>query len=72
MSDTPRAQPFFCPFCGEQDLRPGAEAGWHCRTCDRRFELRFLGLGEVAPGSSSGAVAAVRGSAARSGDRRQR
>ena len=46
MSDTPRAQPFYCPFCGEQDLRPSATAGWHCAVCDRRFELAFLGLGE--------------------------
>ena len=47
MSDeTPRAQPFFCPYCGEQDLRPSA-TGWHCRVCDRRFELRFAGLGEA-------------------------
>jgi ribosomal protein L37AE/L43A len=48
MSDeTPRVQPFFCPYCGEQDLRPGAESGWHCRTCDRRFELTFLALGDA-------------------------
>jgi len=48
MSDeTPRAQPFFCPYCGEQDLRPSATTGWHCRVCDRRFELRFAGLGEA-------------------------
>ena len=47
MSDeTPRAQPFFCPYCGEQDLRPGTAGGWHCRTCDRRFELTFLVLGD--------------------------
>ena len=44
---TPRVQPFFCPYCGEQELRPGASEGWHCRVCDRRFDLRFLGLGEV-------------------------
>lgn len=42
---TPRAQPFHCPYCGEQDIRPAGETGWHCRTCDRRFELRFTGLG---------------------------
>jgi ribosomal protein L37AE/L43A len=42
---TPRAQPFYCPYCGEQDLRPGATGGWHCRVCDRRFELTFSGLG---------------------------
>jgi ribosomal protein L37AE/L43A len=46
MSDpTPRVQPFFCPYCGEQDLRPAATNGWHCRVCDRRFELSFIGLG---------------------------
>jgi ribosomal protein L37AE/L43A len=46
MSDpTPRVQPFFCPYCGEQDLRPATDAGWHCRVCERRFELSFLGLG---------------------------
>jgi ribosomal protein L37AE/L43A len=47
MSDeTPRAQPFFCPYCGEQDLRPSATSGWHCRVCDRRFELTFGGMGD--------------------------
>lgn len=49
MSDaTPRVQPFFCPYCGEQELRPSAASGWHCRSCDRRFELSFLGLGDLA------------------------
>ena len=42
---TPRVQPFFCPYCAEQDLRPAATSGWYCRVCDRRFELSFLGLG---------------------------
>jgi ribosomal protein L37AE/L43A len=46
---TPHVQPFCCPYCGEEDLRPDTTAGWHCRVCDRRFELTFLGLGsEVA------------------------
>lgn len=45
-SPTPRAQPFYCPYCGEQDLRPdGQSATWHCQLCDRRFELAYLGLG---------------------------
>jgi tRNA(Ile2) C34 agmatinyltransferase TiaS len=48
MSDvTPRAVPFYCPYCGEPDLRPGEETGWRCRTCDRRFELTFLGVGNL-------------------------
>ena len=48
MSDTPRMQPFYCPYCGEQDLRPADPAGYRCQVCDRRFELTFLGLGEGA------------------------
>jgi hypothetical protein len=53
--ETPRAQPFFCPYCGEQELRPSAASGWHCRSCDRRFELSFEGLGERSgDGSSEG------------------
>jgi hypothetical protein len=59
MSDaTPRVQPFFCPYCGEQDLRPGKAEGWHCRSCDRRFELRFLGLGEGVGGTQEASLQA--------------
>ncbi|MGA3154783.1 MAG: Insertion element protein [Streptosporangiaceae bacterium] len=41
-----RQVPFFCPYCGEEDLMPaGAEAGaWECRSCARGFQLRFVGL----------------------------
>jgi len=41
-----RQVPFFCPYCGEEDLMPaGAEAGaWECRSCARGFQLRFAGL----------------------------
>ena len=39
MSDTPRAVPFYCPFCGEQELTPDAEGGWRCESCARVFEL---------------------------------
>jgi tRNA(Ile2) C34 agmatinyltransferase TiaS len=46
MSDTPRAVPFYCPYCGEQALRPGEDVGWRCRTCDRRFDLTFFGVGD--------------------------
>ncbi len=43
---TPRAQPFYCPYCGEQDIRPAAEgSGFHCGTCDRVWELTYVGLG---------------------------
>ncbi|MFN2389193.1 MAG: Insertion element protein [Actinomycetota bacterium] len=44
---TVRAAPFFCPYCGEQELEPsGGPSGWYCSSCDRRFDLRFDGLGE--------------------------
>jgi transposase-like protein len=40
-----RAVPFYCPFCGEQDLRPGDPTGWRCTSCERRFELKVTGVG---------------------------
>ena len=40
-----RAVPFGCPYCGEETLEPLRDTGWYCSSCDRRFELRFLGLG---------------------------
>jgi DNA-directed RNA polymerase subunit RPC12/RpoP len=42
---TGRAQPFNCPYCGEEELRPGEEERQYvCLACNRRFELKFLGL----------------------------
>lgn len=41
-----RAAPFYCPYCSEQSLEPVGETGdYYCDSCDRRFGLRFLGLG---------------------------
>ena len=45
MSATPRAVPFYCPFCGEQALRPADPAGWRCESCARVFELSLLWVG---------------------------
>jgi transposase-like protein len=42
-----RAVPFYCPYCAEETLEPLATAQYHCPSCDRRFELKFLGLGEA-------------------------
>jgi len=53
---TPRAVPFYCPFCGEQDIRPadpvadtavaaGGEAPWRCGSCDRVFALALVAIG---------------------------
>ena len=59
MSVGARAVPFYCPFCGEQDIRPddGADhagqdhaggppgAGWRCESCERRFALTLIAIG---------------------------
>ncbi|NYI70788.1 ribosomal protein L37AE/L43A [Naumannella cuiyingiana] len=41
--DNLRAVPYFCPFCGEEDLRPVEEPGngWLCRSCARVFSVRM-------------------------------
>ena len=40
-----RAAPFYCPYCGDEDLQPGeAHGAWECRACNRAFQLKFLGL----------------------------
>jgi transposase-like protein len=41
-----RATPFYCPYCGDEDLRPHEEShgSWHCGSCTRVFTLRFVGL----------------------------
>ncbi|HEX4428406.1 MAG TPA: hypothetical protein VHZ96_03965 [Frankiaceae bacterium] len=41
-----RAVPFYCPYCGEEDLEPvGDRGGWWCHSCNRRFVLRSDGSG---------------------------
>ncbi|MGH3917058.1 MAG: hypothetical protein ACRDTC_27155 [Pseudonocardiaceae bacterium] len=41
-----RAVPFYCPYCGDEDLRPEAEphAAWCCASCLRIFVVRLVGL----------------------------
>jgi transposase-like protein len=41
-----RAVPYYCPYCGEEDLRPEPEprAAWRCVGCTRVFVVRFVGL----------------------------
>jgi transposase-like protein len=44
-----RAVPFYCPYCGEEDLEPvGDRGGWWCHSCNRRFVLRIDGNGASA------------------------
>ena len=53
-----RQVPFYCPYCGDEDLRPAGPAGgsWRCGACARSFELRFAGL---SPGGHTGTAPAV-------------
>jgi transposase-like protein len=41
-----RAAPLYCPYCGEEDLRPHEEShgAWACHACARVFTVRFSGL----------------------------
>ncbi|MCF2526224.1 hypothetical protein [Yinghuangia soli] len=41
-----RAAPFYCPYCGDEDLRPHEEGhgAWLCGACRRAFTLKYLGL----------------------------
>ena len=48
-----RAAPAYCPYCGDEDLRPeeGSHRRWSCRSCRRVFEVAFVGL--LAPPNAS-------------------
>jgi transposase-like protein len=50
-SPTPRHVPvFYCPYCGEEDLRPyeGGHGRWLCVGCRRVWSVTFIGLAAVA------------------------
>ena len=55
-SATPRAQPFYCPSCGEEDFVPSADTpgAYECNSCGRYYSVKFLGIAaravEVEPG----------------------
>ncbi|HXA60190.1 MAG TPA: Insertion element protein [Streptosporangiaceae bacterium] len=43
-----RAAPFYCPYCGDEDLEPyESDGGWYCRSCVRAFRLKYLGTGTI-------------------------
>ena len=44
---TERAVPFYCPYCGDEDLRPSeaAHGAWYCGACLRTFSLKMIGIG---------------------------
>jgi hypothetical protein len=46
-----RAVPFYCPYCGEEDLRPAEQTervphgAWYCASCLRTFGVKMIGIG---------------------------
>ena len=42
-----RAVPFYCPYCGDEDLRPAEtpRGAWYCASCLRTFTLTMIGIG---------------------------
>jgi ribosomal protein L37AE/L43A len=43
---TERAAPFYCPYCGDEDLRMFGEkhGEWRCGACQRVFRLSYVGV----------------------------
>ncbi|MFF5991569.1 Insertion element protein [Prauserella flavalba] len=39
-----RATAFYCPYCGDEDLRPEENGAWLCSSCRRVFSVTFIGL----------------------------
>jgi transposase-like protein len=41
-----RAAPLYCPYCGDEDLRPNeaSHGAWECHSCARVFSVKFIGL----------------------------
>jgi len=61
MSDTAaesggeRQVPFYCPYCGDQDLRPAGATGgaWQFVSRARAFELRSTGVVRTGAGRAT-------------------
>jgi hypothetical protein len=62
---TQRAVPFYCPYCGEEDLEPYAErhGAWWCRSCRRAWSLSMIGTGTPHDADAAGSDSADRGDA---------
>jgi transposase-like protein len=41
-----RAAPFYCPYCGDEDLRMFGDTHgqWRCGSCQRVFGLKYVGI----------------------------
>ena len=61
MSDA-RSAPLYCPYCGEEDLRPheASHGAWECHSCARVFTVKFNGL-LAAPVSAKRGTASEKG-----------
>jgi hypothetical protein len=65
---TERAAPFYCPYCGDEGLRPFGETHgeWRCGACRRVFKLGYVGVAldwtsaPDAPGSEDGTGSTIR------------
>jgi ribosomal protein L37AE/L43A len=46
MTSEDRAVPYYCPYCGGEDLRPHEQShgAWECRECTRVFTVKLIGL----------------------------
>jgi ribosomal protein L37AE/L43A len=55
------SSPFFCPYCGDESLRPYGETHgeWRCESCRRAFALRTVKQSAV-PERAEVAVSAQR------------
>jgi ribosomal protein L37AE/L43A len=44
--DFERTVPYYCPYCGGEDLRPheASRGGWECRECTRVFSVALIGM----------------------------
>ena len=44
---TERAVPYYCPYCGDEDLQPAGDrhGAWWCQSCRRAWTLKMLGTG---------------------------
>ncbi|GAA0540960.1 hypothetical protein GCM10010172_22820 [Paractinoplanes ferrugineus] len=61
MSDA-RSAPLYCPYCGEEDIRPNeaSHGAWECHSCARVFTVKFNGLLAL-PNPSKGGIASEKG-----------
>jgi transposase-like protein len=47
---TRQLPPFYCPYCGDEELTPhGEDDGWHCGSCLRTFTVHLTGTGVQRP-----------------------